>query len=73
MSVADPEDGRLLALQRDTNLKSTTMLVALICHFFEIWPSPREKVKKTVLFEPNLDHTHSFTNGKVSLHNTLIV
>ena len=31
------------------------------------------KSEKTVPFERTLDHTHSFTNGKVSSHNTLIV
>ena len=33
-SVADHEDCRLLALQRDTNLKSTMISVTLIFHFF---------------------------------------
>ena len=31
------------------------------------------KSEKTLPFECTLDHTHSFTNGKVSSHNTSIV
>ena len=46
LSVADLVDGRLLALQRDTNLNSTMIEVSLISHFFEIWPCSQEKVKK---------------------------
>ena len=46
LSVADLEDSGLLALQRDTNLNSTAIEVALIFHFIEIRPCSQEKVKK---------------------------
>ena len=34
LSVADLEDGGLLALQRGMHLNWTTIYVPLICHFF---------------------------------------
>ena len=49
LSVADLEDGKLLALQRDTNFKKYDNLShfnTLMCHFFEIRPCPCDKVKK---------------------------
>ena len=38
LSVADLEDGGLLALQRGVNLNWMTIYIPLICHFFEIRP-----------------------------------
>ena len=73
LSVTDLEVGRLLAFyQRDMNLNWTMIYIPLIFQFFEIRPCFRES-EKIVPFERTLDHTHSFTNGKVSLHNTRIV
>ena len=66
--MADLKDGGLLALQRDTNLKSMTTEVT-----FSIFLKFSIKSEKAIPFEGTLDHTHSFTNGKVSLHNTHIV
>ena len=56
LSVADLEDGVLLALQRDTNLKSATrrfnlpLLYSIV--YNEIRPCSREKVKKLCCSSP---------------------
>ena len=49
------------------NLKSTSRFNLPL---FKNRPCSREKVLRNVPFERTLDHTHSFTNGKVSSHNT---
>ena len=61
--MADLEDGGLLALQRDMNLNWTFLKL----------PCSQEKGKKTVPFKRTLDHTHSFTNGKMLSDNVCIV
>ena len=48
LSVADFEDGGLLALQRDMNLNRKTIEVLLIYHFLEIRPCSREKAKTPI-------------------------
>ena len=64
LGMSDLEDGRHIALQRDTNLKSATIQVALFSHFFlEIRPCSRAS-EKTVLFEPTLDHTYNSVQVK---------
>ena len=71
--MADLEDGRLLALQTDTNLKEYDDLSRFNLPLFFNLALFSKKSEKTVLFEHTLDHTHSFINGKVSSHNTRIV
>ena len=71
LSVADLEDGGLLALQRDRTIKEYDDLSHFT--FLKFGSCSLEKVKKTVLFERILDHTHSLTNSKVSSRNTRIV
>ena len=73
LSVADLEDGGLLALQRDTNLKEYDDFGRINLPFFFISALFSRKSEKTVLFECTLNHTHSFTNGKVLSQNTCIV
>ena len=73
LSVADLEDGRLLALQRDMNLKEYENLNRFNLPLFKNSALFSIKNEKTVPFERILDHTHLFTNGKVLSHTTRIV
>ena len=67
LSVADLKDGRLLALQRDTNLKEYDDLSCFNLLHLKFGLVLEKKWKNCRL------QTHSFTTGKVSSHNTRIV
>ena len=69
--MADLEDGGILALQRDMNLEYDNLSRLNLPLFFNSALFLRN-IEKTVLFERTLDLTHSFTNCKVSTHNTRI-
>ena len=59
LSVADLEDGGVLALQRDTNLKEYDDLSRFNLPLFKNSALFSRKGEKTVPFECTLDHTHS--------------